>query len=81
MPEPLLVMILSFIVNGLLGMAMYFMKEANKTVKEDIVELRTKIDMVKDSYIKKEDFQEFKREIFAYMEKIERRLEEALKDK
>lgn len=75
--------ILSFIINGLLAVAMYFMKQAHDTTKEQLKEQRSDITHIKDTYFKKEEFREFKEELWTRFDKMEvafeRRLKESIK--
>ena len=64
------VYIYSFIVNGLLGLVMYFMKMSNDNMKADVKELQQEIKHVKDTYYKKEDFREFKEELWLRLDEI-----------
>lgn len=64
------VYIYSFIINGLLGLVMYFMKMSNDALKGDVKELQQEIKHVKDTYYKKEDFREFKEELWLRLDEI-----------
>lgn len=65
------IFILSFIINGLLGIAMYFMKMAHDNTREQLKEQRQEIVHIKDTYFKKEDFREFKDELWNRFDKME----------
>lgn len=75
--------IISFIINGLLGIAMYFMKQSHDATKEQLTEQRGDIAHIKDNYFKKEEFREFKEELWNRFDKMEiafeRRLQEVTK--
>lgn len=75
--------IVSFILNGLLGVAMYFMKQSHEQTKELLHDQRKDIALIKDTYFKKEEFREFKDELWTRLDKMEntfeRRLQEAVK--
>ncbi len=49
---------------------MFFMKIAHDNLKEQIKEHKQDIDKIKDTYIKKEDFREFKEELFVRLDEI-----------
>lgn len=52
-------------------MAIYFMQQAQNTTKEKLVELRDDVEHVKDKYFKKEDFRDFKQELWSRLDKME----------
>ena len=70
--------IVSFIVNGLMGVAMYFMKQAHDSQRDKVNSLETKIEKVHDSTVKKEDFREFKEELWLRFDKMEGAFEKRL---
>jgi hypothetical protein len=68
----------SFIINGLLALACYFLKSAHADLKEDNKNLwvecnsiRKELSNVKDKYFKKEDFNDFKKELWARLDRME----------
>ena len=63
--------IVSFALNGLLGVAMFFMKNNHDITKEALSSLRADVELVKNTYIKKEDFKEFKEELWKRLDKME----------
>lgn len=65
------IMVTSFIINGLLGIAMYFMKLSHDTTKEEIKNIKVDLKEVRDTAYKKEDFKEFKEELWRRLDKIE----------
>jgi len=75
--------VISFIINGLLSIAMYFMKQSHDATKEQLKEQRMDIAHIKDNYFKKEEFREFKEELWNRFDKMEiafeRRLQEVTK--
>lgn len=75
--------VISFIINGLLSIAMYFMKQSHDATKEQLKEQRGDIAHIKDNYFKKEEFREFKEELWNRFDKMEiafeRRLQEVTK--
>lgn len=59
------------IINLLLGGVIWFMKTAYTDLKENQKELRQELTVVKDTYFKKEDFREFKDELWTRLDKME----------
>lgn len=59
------------IINLLLGGVIWFMKTAYNDVKEQVKEQKQELDRVKDTYFKKEDFREFKDELWTRLDKME----------
>jgi len=78
-------LILSLIINGLLGVSMYFMKQNNDRNKQQLDEQRSDINHIKENYFKREEFRDFKDELWIRLDKMEntfeRRLHEVVKDK
>lgn len=76
-------LILSLIINGLLGVSMYFMKQNNDRNKEQLDQQREDIKHIKDNYFKREEFRDFKDELWVRLDKMEntfeRRLHEVVK--
>ena len=62
---------ISFIFNVLLGVIMFFLKKNNDDVKDEIVRLRNDVDKIKDSTVKKEDFREFKDQLWTRLDRLE----------
>lgn len=74
--EPTSIILLVF--NGLLGLVSYLLKQEHATLKEENKDLwveckliRKELDIVKDKYFKKEDFTEFKKELWARLDRME----------
>jgi len=63
--------VVSLIANAVLGLVAWTMKSTISDLKEQIVLNRTDIDHVKEKYFKKEDFQEFKRELWQRLDRFE----------
>lgn len=59
------------IVNLLLGGVIWFMKQTYTDIREQVKEQRNELDRVKDTYFKKEDFREFKDELWTRLDKME----------
>jgi len=68
-------LIISLIINGLLGVSMYFMKQANDTNKEQLNSQRQDIQHIKDTYFKREEFRDFKDELWTRLDKMENTFE------
>lgn len=68
------------LINLLLGGVIWFMKDAYKDVKDAQKELRHDLTIVKDTYFKKEDFREFKDELWTRLDKMEVSWMERLND-
>lgn len=77
------VALLLFALNAVLGLAMYFMKQAHDHTKEQLQEQRKDITHIKDNYFKREEFRDFKDELWTRLDKMEntfeRRLHEVVK--
>jgi len=76
-------LIISLIINGLLGISMYFMKQNGDVVKKQIEDQRADINHIKENYFKREEFRDFKDELWVRLDKMEhtfeRRLHEVVK--
>jgi hypothetical protein len=71
-------LIISLIINGLLGVAMYFMKQSNDNNKEQLNRQREDIQHIKDNYFKREEFRDFKDELWTRLDKMENTFERRL---
>ena len=71
-------LIVSFIFNVLLGIVMFFMKQSNDTMKERLSKTEDKVDRIADTYFKKDEFREFKEELWVRMDKMEVAFEKRL---
>lgn len=65
-----------FLFNGVLGIAMWLLKQSYSDVKEQLKNNSQAIDNVKEHYFKKEDFRDFKEELWKRFDKLEDRLNE-----
>jgi hypothetical protein len=76
-------LIISLIINGLLGVSMYFMKQSGDNVKKQLDDQRADINHIKENYFKREEFRDFKDELWVRLDKMEhtfeRRLHEVVK--
>lgn len=50
---------------------MFFLKLSNDANKERLAKMEGQIDHIRDNYFKKEDFREFKDELFTRLDKME----------
>lgn len=58
-------------VNAILGLTMYFMKQTAEATKQRLDKLESNVDVLKDTTFKKEEFREFKEELWVRMDKME----------
>ena len=65
-----------FMFNGVLGIAMWLLKQSYADVKEQLINNTKAIDNVKEHYFKKEDFRDFKEELWKRFDKLESRIDE-----
>ena len=61
----------SVVLNLILGGAMYLLKGAHADLKESVKDAHQEISKIKETTIKKEDFREFKTELFDRLDKME----------
>ncbi len=76
-----------FIINIILGVLMYFMKQAHDNNKEQLTEqkvalvkLHEEVAHVKDKYYKKEEFRDFKEELWHRLDKMELNFEKRVQE-
>ena len=76
-------MVISYIFNVLLGIIMYFMKQNSDGLRDRLAKVEDDVGKVKDTYFKKEEFRDFKDELWVRLDKMEhtfeRRLHEVVK--
>ena len=77
--ESIILALFSLAFNGLFGVGMYFMKIAHDATKERLTKTETQIDSIRDHYFKKEDFREFKEELWVRLDRMENAFEAKLK--
>jgi hypothetical protein len=70
--------IISWIANGLLGVVMMFMKMAHDSTREDLKNLKQQVDTVKEKYLHKDDFKDFKEELWARLDDVKTDVKRAL---
>lgn len=63
--------IFSLIANAVLALIAYTMKSTMDDIKEQVRLNRQDVDLVKDKYFKKEDFLEFKTELWNRLDRFE----------
>jgi hypothetical protein len=63
--------ILSWVLNLVLGGFMWLLKNAHDDLKEQIKENREDIKKVQETALKKEDFNEFKKELWGRLDRFE----------
>lgn len=61
--------IFSWIINGLILIVGFFMRQTLSDVKEQLKDQKKELDYVKDHYFKRADFTEFKDELFARLDR------------
>lgn len=60
-----------FVINGLLGVVCYFLKAEHRDLKDRCSRFELELSLVKDKYFKKEDFNDFKKELWARLDRME----------
>lgn len=78
--DPTLIAVSGVIINLLLGGVVWFMKNLYSETKTELKELKQDVDKVKDTYFKKEDFREFKDELWFRLDKMELNWTDKLND-
>lgn len=61
--------VVSWIINGLMGLVMWFMKTTLNDIKEQVKDQKKELDHVKETYFKRADFTEFKQELFERLDR------------
>mgnify|MGYP003501024057 CR=1 FL=1 len=67
-----------FLLNILLGIAGWAMKSQITDLKAEVVKNRVDIDNVRDKYFKKEDFSDFKKELWSRLDRFEQDVKDQL---
>ncbi len=70
--------IIGWIVSALLGIVMMLVKMQNDSIQRRIEILEDQIVEVKEEYFRKEDFREFKQELWARLDRMETSFESRL---
>lgn len=71
-------LIISLVINGLLGVSMYFMKQSGDNIKKQLDDQRADINHIKENYFKREEFRDFKDELWVRLDKMEHTFERRL---
>lgn len=72
--------VVSWIINGLLGIAMWLLKSAYSDLKADIKENQLEIAKVRDASMKKQDFNDFKQELWGRLDRFEDSIDAKIRD-
>lgn len=72
------VWVINLLFNGLFGMIMFFFKADRDNIKESLKEAEKDIKNIKDNYTKKEDFREFKDELFVRLDEMKLDFKQAI---
>jgi len=67
-----------FIINLLLGVAGWTMRSMITDLKLEVAHNRVDIDNVRDKYFKKEDFSDFKKELWSRLDRFEQDVKDQL---
>lgn len=59
------------LINLLFGGVIWFMKQSYTDLKSQVKEYKIELDHVKDKYYKKEDFRDFRDELWTRLDKME----------
>jgi len=78
--DPIILTLASFGANILLGIATYFMKDAHTGLKKDNETLWKEVNNIKEKYFKKEDFIEFKQELWHRLDDMKNDMKEQIKE-
>lgn len=70
METAVVISVVSLIVNVLMGLIMFFAKYTVDDLKDKLKVHQEAIDRIRDTYIKREDFREFKEELFVRLDEM-----------
>lgn len=70
METAVVISLVSLIVNVLMGLIMFFAKYTVDDLKDKLKVHQEAIDRIRDTYIKREDFREFKEELFVRLDEM-----------
>lgn len=62
---------ITFALSSLMGVVAYLLKLQVQQQKEELKDLGDEIKEIREKYYKKEDFQEFKKELWARLDRLE----------
>jgi hypothetical protein len=66
--------VVSLVLNGLLGIAVYLFKNSHSDIKEQLKESKIEIAHLKETKMDKMDFREFKEELWKRLDRFEDKL-------
>lgn len=69
-----------YIINGLLAVVCWFLSTMYKELKERIKNAEDSVSKIKDGTVKKEDFREFKEELWLRFDRMEIAFERRIKE-
>lgn len=72
--------VVSILINVVLGVAVWGLKTAYSNLKDTLAEHGQAISHIRDSYFKKEDWLEFKKELWHKLDGMENRFEARIKE-
>lgn len=75
MPDSTYLAAAGFIINLLLGGVLWFMKQTYSDLKEKQKELSQEVEKLKEHAVRKDDFAEFKFELWKRLDKFEQHLD------
>lgn len=73
--------VVSWILNGLMGVAMYLLKNTHTEIKEQLKENRVELAHLKENKMDKMDFKDFKEELWGRLDRFEDKITAQIKDK
>lgn len=68
-----------WLFNALAGVCIFLVQRAYMELKEEQKELRKEIDRTKENYFRKEDFRDFKQELFDRLLCLEKKLDDSMR--
>ncbi len=69
---------ISWLLNGLFGVVMWLGKAQIDSIKNDLKDVELELEKVKEHYIRKEDFREFKSELWDRLARMETSMEQKI---
>lgn len=73
--------LISFAFNVLLGIIMYFLQAANTALQARITKTEEQVEVLKNITVKKDDFREFKDELWLRFDKMEVNFDRRLRER
>lgn len=80
MPTIDITSVLLFALNVVMGVAMWLLKSAYQDVKEQGKETRQGLEALREAAYKKEDFKEFKEELWRRFDKLEHEMNQKIQE-